>query len=115
MCLILVTTSVGRPCDALTTFMPAECLLQYLMLFSGSKAGKGLRNKVQFHDRPCNCLYVFYVHNHQDQFLLPRNGPSNVILDCVPIRQFLVMNLFENRTMHDWDRIALLHPYFVSP
>ena len=78
----------------------SQCLLQSLMLFWGSftyfdpehkasfvlriqKAGKGSRNKVQFHDMFCNCLYVFYVHNDQDQFLLPRNGPSNLILDCV--------------------------------
>ena len=98
-----MATSVGRPCDGLTTFMPAlfsaYCnLLSFLgapslililsigrALFSGSKAGKGSRNKVQYHDMLCNCLYVFYVHNDQDQFLLPRNGPSNLILDYVAI------------------------------
>ena len=45
--------------------------------------------------------YVFYAHNDQDQFLLPRKGPSNLILDCVANRQFLVKNLSEYRTMHD--------------
>ena len=102
----------------LLCFLRAPSLILILSirraLFSGSKAGKGSRNKVQFHDMLCNCLYVFYVHNDQDQFLLPRNGPSNLILDCVAIWQFLVMNLSEYRTMHDWNRIAPLHPYFVS-
>ena len=83
-------------------------------LFSGSNAGKGSTNKVQFHDMLCNCLYVFYVHNDQDQFLLPRNGPSNLILDCVAIWQFIVMNLSKYRTMRDWNRIAFLHPYFFN-
>ena len=87
-----MATSVGRPCDALATFMPALVssywsLLCFLgapslililsirrALFSGSKAGKGSRNKVHM---------FFYVHNDQDQLLLPRNGPSNLILDCV--------------------------------
>ena len=70
----------------LLCFLGAPSLILILSirraLFSGSKAGKGSRNKVQFHDMLCNCLYVFYVHNDQDQFLLPRNGPSNLILDC---------------------------------
>ena len=83
-------------------------------LFSGSKAGKGSRNKVQFDDMLCNCLYVFYVSNDQDQFLLPPNGFSDLILDCVAIWPFLVMNLSEYCTMHDWNRIALLHPNFVN-
>ena len=43
-------------------------------LFSGSKARKGLRKNVHM---------FFNVHNDQDQLLLPRNGPSNRILDCV--------------------------------
>ena len=59
-------------------------------------------------------MFVFGVHSDQDQFLLPGNGPSSLILDCVAIWQFLVMNLSEYRTMHDWDRIALLHPYFLN-
>ena len=71
----------------LLCFLRAPSLILILSirhaLFSGSMAGKGSRNKVQFHDMLCNCLYVFYVHNDQDQFLLPRNGPSNLILDCV--------------------------------
>ena len=102
----------------LLSFLGAPSLILILSirraLFSGSKAGKGSRNKVQFHDMLCNCLYVFYVHNDQDQFLLPHNGPSNLILDCVPIWPFLVMNLSEYCPMHDWNRIALLHPYFVN-
>ena len=57
---------------------------------------------------------MFFMYNDQDQFLLPRNGPSNLILDCVAIWQFLVMNLSEYRTMQYWNRIALLHPYFVN-
>ena len=43
-------------------------------LLLGSKAGEGSRNKVHM---------LFYEHNDQDQLLLPRNGPSNLILDCV--------------------------------
>ena len=102
----------------LLCFLGAPSLILILSirraLFSGSKAGKGSRNKVQFHDMLCNCLYVFYVHNDQDQFLLPHNRPSNLILDFVAIWQFLVMNLFEYCTMHGWNRIALLHPCFVN-
>ena len=73
--------------DALTTYQPAVLIAIFLRapslililsirraLFSGSKAGKGSRNKVHM---------FFYVHNDQDQLLLPRNGPSNLILDCV--------------------------------
>ena len=101
----------------LLCFLGAPSLILILSirraLFSGSKAGKD-SNKVQFHDMLCNCLYVFYKHNDQDQFLLPHNGPSNLILDCVAIWQFLVMNLSEYNTMHGWNRIALLHRYFVS-
>ena len=109
-CLVVIAISYA--------FLEAPSLILILSirraLFSGSKAGKGSRNKVQYHDMLCNCLYVFYVHNDQDQFLLPRNGPSNLILDYVAIWQFLVMNLSEYRTVHDWNRIALLHPYFVN-
>ena len=47
----------------------------------GGKGREGSRNKVLFHDMLCNCLYVCYVHNDQDQFLLPCNGRSNQILD----------------------------------
>ena len=57
---------------------------------------------------------MFFMYNDQDQFLLPRNGPSNLILDCVAIWQFLAMNLSEYRTMQDWNWIALLHPCFVN-
>ena len=74
---------------SLLCFLGAPSLILILSirraLFSGSKAGKGSRNKVQFHDMLCNCLYVFYVHNDQDQFLLPHNLPSNLILDFVAI------------------------------
>ena len=107
----------GAYCNLLC-FLGAPSLFLILSLrralFSGSKAGNGLRNKVQFHDMLCNCLYVCYVHNDQNQFLLPRNGPSNLILDWVAIWQFLVTNLSEYRTMHDWNQIALLHPCFVN-
>ena len=72
----------------LLCFLGAPSLILILSirraLFSGSKAGKD-SNKVQFHDMLCNCLYVVYKHNDQDQFLLPHNGPSNLILDCVAI------------------------------
>ena len=102
----------------LLCFLGAPSLILILSirraLYSGKKAGKGSRNKIRFHDMLCNCLYVFYVHNNQHQFLLPRNGPSNLFLDCVAIWEFLAMNLSEYRTMHDWNRIALLHPYFVN-
>ena len=66
--------NVGRLSDPLTTYEPAVLIAIFLRapslililsirraLFSGSKAGKGSRNKVQFHDMLCNCLYVFYV------------------------------------------------------
>ena len=79
--------NVGRLSDPLTTYEPAVLIAIFLRapslililsirraLFSGSKAGKGSRNKVHM---------FFYVHNDQDQLLLPRNGPSNLILDCV--------------------------------
>ena len=83
-------------------------------LFPESKVGKGSRNNVQYHDMLCSCLYVFYVHNDQDQFFLPRMGPSNLILDCVANRWFFIKNLSEYRTMHDWNWITLLHPCFGS-
>ena len=102
----------------LLCFLRAPSLILILSirraLFSGSKAGKGSRNKVQFHDMLCNCLYVFYVHNDQDLFLLPRNDPSNLILNCVAIEQFLVMKLSEYCTMHNWNWFSLLYPYFVN-
>ena len=79
--------NVGRLSDPLTTYEPAVLIAIFLRapslililsirraLFSGSKAGKGSRNKVHM---------FFYVHNDQEQLLLPRNGPSNLILDCV--------------------------------
>ena len=79
--------NVGCLSDALTTYETAVLIAIFLRapslililsirraLFSGSKAGKGSRNKVHM---------FFYVHNDQDQLLLPRNGPSNLILDCV--------------------------------
>ena len=73
----------------LLCFLMAPSLILILSisraLFPGSKAGKSSRNKVQCHDMLCNCLYVFYAHNEQDQFLLPRKGRSNLILDCVLI------------------------------
>ena len=81
------STVVARIYCNLLCFPRAPSLILILSirraLFSGSKAGKGSRNKVQFHDTLCNCLYVFYLHNDQNQLLLPRNGSSNLILDCV--------------------------------
>ena len=44
MCLILVATSVGRPCDALTTFMPAVLIaISYAVL--GIKGGEGFEEQ----------------------------------------------------------------------
>ena len=59
-------------------------------------------------------FFTLLHHYDQEQFLLPRNGPSNLILDCVAIWQFLIMNLPEYHTMHDCNQIVLLHPYFVN-
>ena len=122
-------------CDALTTFMPAVLsaysnLLCFLgapslililsirqALFSGTKPGKDSRNKVQFHDMLCNCLYVFYVHNDQDQFLLLRNGPSNLILDCASSSLFgqsvapsffcTIPQFYNFRTISHWPLLTL--------
>ena len=62
----------------LLCFLRAPFLILILsirrVLFSGSKAERGLRNNIHM---------FFYIHNDQDQLLLPRNGPSNLILDCV--------------------------------
>ena len=79
--------NVGRLSDPLTTYEPAVLIAIFLRapslililsirraLFSRSKAENGSRNKIHM---------FFYVHNDQDQLLLPRNGPSNLILDCV--------------------------------
>ena len=71
-------------------------------LFSGSKAGKGSRNKV----------HMFLIY--QDQFLLPRNGPSNLILDCVwQIYNSLSRTCPNIAQCTIWNRIALLHPCLV--
>ena len=53
-------------------------------------------------------FFTLLHHYDQEQFLLPHKGPSNLILDCVAIWQFLIMNL------HEWNQIVLLHPYFVN-
>ena len=65
------------------SYFDPEYKASFVLKIKGEGQGRveGLRNKVQFHDMLCNCLYVCYVHNDQNQFLLPRNGPSNLILD----------------------------------
>ena len=47
MCLILVATNVGRPCDALTTFMPAV-LIAISNLSWGSFSYFGPEHKASF-------------------------------------------------------------------
>ena len=40
----------------------------------------------RFNFMTCSAIVcMFFMYIDQDQFLLPRNGPSNLILDCVAI------------------------------
>ena len=107
-----------------------QCLLQSLFLSWDSvsyfdpehkasfvlriKSGKGFEEQGSIWWHALQLFVCFLLRNDQDQFLLPRNGFSDLILDFVAIWPFLVMNLPEYCTMHDWNRIALLHPNFVN-